>query len=197
MMPITEDLLIKFGAEFVNYKKNEPLFSENLPVCKYFQICRGSVKVINYRDGKEIIHAVLSKGDAVGETFLFCTEAYSVGAIALEDSIVLQLDRSVFHELIKRYPDLLIALYKQSARRLHYACLLHSICFSNPRSRILTIINDLKAGQQGNKEYSFIVPYTRQQIASMTCLRVETVVRTIKLMEKESTLKIMNGKLLY
>jgi CRP-like cAMP-binding protein len=33
-----------------------------------------------------------------------------------------------------------------------------------------------------------IVPFTRQQLADMTGLRVETVIRTIKMMEK-------NGKL--
>ena len=46
-----------------------------------------------------------------------------------------------------------------------------------------------------NSEY--IVPLTRQQMANLTGLRVETVIRTIKLMEKNNLLKIKKGLIYY
>lgn len=59
--------------------------------------------------------------------------------------------------------------------------------FSNdPTTRLKTLMNYFKniyCIENGlNSEY--IVPLTRQQMANLTGLRVETVIRTIKLMEK-------------
>ncbi|WP_228459647.1 helix-turn-helix domain-containing protein [Chryseobacterium bernardetii] len=42
-----------------------------------------------------------------------------------------------------------------------------------------------------------MIPLTRQQMASLTGLCVETAIRTIKHMEKEKILKIENRKILY
>jgi CRP-like cAMP-binding protein len=41
------------------------------------------------------------------------------------------------------------------------------------------------------------VPFTRQQLADMTGLRVETVVRSIKAMEHKGVLEIEDGKILW
>jgi CRP-like cAMP-binding protein len=40
-----------------------------------------------------------------------------------------------------------------------------------------------------------IIPFTRQQLADMTGLRVETVIRTVKKMEKDGKLKIEGHKI--
>lgn len=47
------------------------------------------------------------------------------------------------------------------------------------------------------KKHSFLVPYTRQQIADLIGLRVETVIRTIKKMETENLLLIDHSKIYY
>lgn len=52
-----------------------------------------------------------------------------------------------------------------------------------------------KTFTENHDKYSFIVPLTRQQLASMTGLRVETVIRTIKNIEKQEHLKIVGGKI--
>ena len=41
------------------------------------------------------------------------------------------------------------------------------------------------------------MPFTRQQLADMTGLRVETVVRTVKTMEQQGALEIADGKILW
>ncbi|MBN9337629.1 MAG: winged helix-turn-helix domain-containing protein, partial [Chryseobacterium sp.] len=45
--------------------------------------------------------------------------------------------------------------------------------------------------------FSFQIPLTRQQMASLTGLRVETTIRTLKSMEKDNIVKIRNRKILY
>lgn len=46
-------------------------------------------------------------------------------------------------------------------------------------------------------ENSNMIPFTRRQLANLTGLRWETVIRTVKKMEKENVLKIKNGKIYY
>ena len=44
---------------------------------------------------------------------------------------------------------------------------------------------------------AIIIPYTRQQIADITGLRVETVIRTIKRMKEMEKIKIINHKIYF
>jgi CRP-like cAMP-binding protein len=41
------------------------------------------------------------------------------------------------------------------------------------------------------------MPYTRKEMSIMTGLRIETIIRTIKKMEKETKVSIKNGKVYY
>ena len=41
------------------------------------------------------------------------------------------------------------------------------------------------------------VPFTRQEIANMTGLRVETVIRSVKSLEEQGLLKIIDRKIIY
>lgn len=54
-----------------------------------------------------------------------------------------------------------------------------------------------KSFDHNQEQFSFEVPLTRQQLASMTGLRVETVIRTIKKMEQQNIVKIINRKIYY
>jgi CRP-like cAMP-binding protein len=55
----------------------------------------------------------------------------------------------------------------------------------------------LKSFQKEQAPYSFLVPLTRQQMAGLTGLCVETAIRTIKVMERNKILKIKDRKILY
>jgi CRP-like cAMP-binding protein len=48
-----------------------------------------------------------------------------------------------------------------------------------------------------NQKEKMIIPFTRQQLADMTGLRVETVIRAIKKMEKEGKLSLEGHKIKY
>jgi len=56
---------------------------------------------------------------------------------------------------------------------------------------------NLYKNQLGNDQEDFEVPFTRQQIANMTGLRVETVIRAVKKMQHDKVLKIEGGKIFY
>lgn len=69
------------------------------------------------------------------------------------------------------------------------------ISSQDPRHRILRLLDYLKQSVLKNKTpFSFQVDLTRQQLADLTGLRVETVIRVIKDLEKKGELKIKNRK---
>ncbi|MGK6344415.1 helix-turn-helix domain-containing protein, partial [Chryseobacterium sp. DT-3] len=67
----------------------------------------------------------------------------------------------------------------------------------NPEIRLKGIMSYYKSFNQSNVKYSFEIPFTRQELASFTGLRVETVIRAFKKMELEEVVKIVNRKIYY
>jgi CRP-like cAMP-binding protein len=59
--------------------------------------------------------------------------------------------------------------------------------------RLITLIDYLKKEEPGTERF-YRVPYTRKELAEMTGLRVETVIRNIKALEKLGFLTIKNRK---
>lgn len=68
---------------------------------------------------------------------------------------------------------------------------------TEPVSKIKSLMDYYKEISLCKTPYSYQIPLTRQQIANLTGLRVETVIRTVKKMEKEKILKLEKRQILY
>ena len=66
---------------------------------------------------------------------------------------------------------------------------------NNPEEKILTFLKIWKNECKAPSDMA--VPFTRQQIADRTGLRVETVIRTLKRMCEEGKVRIVERKLYY
>jgi CRP-like cAMP-binding protein len=81
-------------------------------------------------------------------------------------------------------------------QRLQYkSMILTEISAHSPEHRLTTIMNYLKSKMKWAENERALIPYTRQQLADMTGLRVETVIRTIKKMEQTGKLKLEGRKI--
>ncbi|WP_294282980.1 helix-turn-helix domain-containing protein [uncultured Chryseobacterium sp.] len=63
--------------------------------------------------------------------------------------------------------------------------------------RVTKLLDFVKMRFGYTADFSFKVPYTRNQIASFTGLRVETIIRAIRKMELDGKLLIKEGKIYY
>lgn len=196
-MVIDEEILLANGAEAQKYAAGETIFLENTFPKFYFQIRSGLVKLNTYRDdGSEFIHSLPSAGHCFAETFLWQEAPYCVNAAAMADTEVLKLSRSVFLNLMDSSPDLMKNLMSYTAERMFYRYkMLNTLSVNNPSYRIIKVLEFLKNHHDNNESFSYIVPFSRQQLASLTGLRVETVIRTVKKLEQENILMISNGKI--
>ena len=198
-MNIDEKLLYSFGAESVKYKVKELIFKEGDHALYYFQIKEGKVKLNNYNDeGKEFIQNILGKNQSFGDSLLFLDKLYPTNATALIPSEIIRISKSNFLELLRIHPDVSLSMNACLSQRLYYKVLMTQyMSCQNPVLRLNGLMEYLKSYQESTCQHTFPVELTRQQIANLTGLRVETVIRVLKKMEKENLVKLENRRILF
>ncbi len=194
---IRKELLERYGAVEKSYEKSDVIFEVGTNAHYYYQIISGEVKMNNYNEeGKEFIQGFFKPGESFGEPPLFVNRLYPANAIATEDSVILAIKKDAFKQFLLEHPSEAISIIENLAQRLHYkATMSAEIASEDPEHRVLQLIDyainhfDLTKDKNG-----YLVDFTRQQIGDLTGLRVETVIRAIKSLEKKHMLKIINRK---
>jgi len=194
---ITVELLEKYGVIKKSFDKNDIIFEEgNLPL-HYYQIIYGEVKMSNYNDdGREFIQGIFYNGQSFGEPPLFLNQKYPANAIAVENTEIFILLKENFMKLLEDNPKVSIKIIENLAQRLYYKSVMAAeISTHEPEHRVLKLIDHGIAYFNFQKDKNgYLINFTRQQIGDLTGLRVETVIRTIKALEKKGELKIINRK---
>lgn len=198
-MVIKEEILHSVGAITRHYQPSEIIFNEGDIPKYYYQIVSGEAKLNNYTDdGKEVIQTLLEEGQSIGESLLFIDKLYPVNAVAITKCKVLRLPKAMFIDLIKLYPEVSFNMNKTLSQKLYFKLIMaQNLASQNPSAKLKVLMDYLKSFQKEQSPYSFMIPLTRQQMASLTGLCVETAIRTIKVMEREKIVKIKDRKILY
>lgn len=192
MIPIS--LLEEFNATLKNYSKDRIVFDEGDKANFYYQIKEGQLKMSNLsEDGKEFVQGYFEDGNSFGEPPLFCNSKYPAAASTLTDCSIYILPKSEFFRLLELNTKIHLQFTKAICKRMVYkAKIVKEVSIYPPEHRILTLLNHLK--NTNPTDELFEVPLTRQQISDLTGLRVETVIRAIKKLEKSKKLSIKQRK---
>ncbi len=196
MIPVS--VLEQYQARLVRTRANQRLFDEGDTAQEFFQVEAGSVKMFILNDeGQEFTQGIFQTGESFGEPALLGDFPYPASAVVVEEGSVWRLAKPEFIRLLQDHFELHLKLDKVLCNRLQYkSMILTEISAHGPEHRLLTILKYLKARLPAPPVSGMaVIPYTRQQLADMTGLRVETVIRTIKKMEKEGKLKIEDRKI--
>ncbi len=190
------DLLLAWGAAYKKVSAGEIIFNEGQSCFFYYQLVSGKVRWVNVDDeGKECIHTIVEPGESFGEFPLFDDGPYAASAIADEDSMVIRLHKPTFLQLIKENSDIHFAFTKLLSKRLRYKfSIIKSFATHCPENRIAALLDNLKSENKNFCGDCNQLKLTRQQIADMTGLRVETVIRTMRNMHNKGELLIAKGK---
>jgi CRP/FNR family cyclic AMP-dependent transcriptional regulator len=193
------DTLLAWGATYKKVNSEELIFREGAECHFYYQLVSGSVRWVNINDdGKEFIQNMIEPGECFGELPLFDDNNYVASAIANSDSVVLRLHKNTFRQMLKEAPELHFAFSKLMSERLRFKFLLiKELACNDPEQRIVMLFSHFKATRKNICLNCNQVKLTRQQIANMTGLRVETVIRAIKHLQHKGSLVIDKGKVYY
>lgn len=195
---INPNLLLQFNADLIKIEKGNTIFDYGSKAQFYYQVKSGEVKMNNVnRDGKEFIQGIFYAGQSFGEPPLFANVAYPAGAEAITDAELYRLPKDIFFELLKQNPDTHLKISEVLASRLYYKAIMASeISSQEPEHRILRLLDYTKKHIHDLDSTDVLeVDLTRQQIADLTGLRVETVIRSCKSLEKKGEIQIKKRKI--
>jgi len=196
-MLIEEELLLSYGAAVEDLNTSDMIFQEGDTPREFYQIRKGRIKLSHYNeDGKELILAVLHDGFSVCELLLFIDKKYPVNAVAIEPTSIITLKKETFMKLLDENPPISRDINSFLSQRLYFKyIMLQNNTSLHPDTRIKGALEYHKSFSNNRSKFSFEVPFTRRELAAITGLRTETVVRCIKKLEKENYLKIIQRKI--
>jgi CRP-like cAMP-binding protein len=190
------NLLLAWGATYKKISSGDVIISEGNPCNFYFQLITGRVRWVNIdEDGKEFLHCMIEKGECFGDLPLTESDHYSGTAIAEHDCVIIRLHAPIFRQLLEEKPglhlDFTIMLSHHIQKKSKTLC---SLAFDHPEQRILNLLETLVNENRNICKKCRQLTLTRQQIADMTGLRVETVIRAMRHMHERGELTIEKGK---
>ncbi len=171
------------------YPKNSNIVEEGLSGDYMYVIREGRVKVTKLsEDGREKIMGFLEAGAFFGEMSLLDRAPRSASVKALDDVRVLALSRKDLIQVLRKNPEVALAIIEELSRRLREADEQASaLSFQRVKDRAKGLLGRLaQAPVHGGRRSTPTL--THQQIADMIGTSRETVTRVLKDLKQEGWL---------
>jgi CRP-like cAMP-binding protein len=195
---VSEDLLKRYGATLVPAEAGAAIFEQGDRATHFFVVRTGRIRMVSTSEkGREFTQGWFDPGQSFGEPPFFDEVDYPAAALAEVDSTVWKCARESFLKLLREHPEVHLKLTRALSRRLVYkALMLGEIAIEEAEHRLATLFRYLRE-LKPTESAEYRIPFTRQQLADMTGLRVETVIRTVKIMESKRVLRIVGGRIVW
>jgi CRP-like cAMP-binding protein len=183
----------KFAYE-KKIQKGSILFSHGEKGSSLYLILKGRVKIVLIDDsGKELVLAILKKGDFLGEMSIIEDEVRSATAIALEPTVLLTIEKENFLNFLMKNPKAMLGVLKELSKRLRIADeKIGELAFQNVYERVINYLNALaKTKGVKEKEGIFIndLP-TKKEIADFIGSTRETVSRVLNDLQRKGFISL-------
>lgn len=204
-MPIFSDLdeesLTKVANSGVlqSFKKDSVILSEEDAGNALFVIAAGKVKVVRSDSAdKEVILAILNDSDFFGEMALLDGLNRSANVIAMEDSKIFIIQRNDFLDLLRKFPDVSIALLQELSTRLRASSMkIKALSLKDAEGKVATVLlqlaDDLGRIKNGVVEIEKL-PF-QHELANMAGTSRETISRTLHSFAKKGLVELEGSKL--
>lgn len=193
---INDQFIFDTQAEIKKYSKGSLIANEGNKSLYFYYLIEGELSVYNFTpEGKEFLQHKVKEKNFFGEPAVLLEKPFPGNVeVTSEFAEILKIKRDNFLNYLRNNPDWCIEFTKSIAEKsIIKSNSLKNIVFLNPEDRIIKQFNDYKEGA----EQKMVIELTRKELSNMTGLRIETIIRTIKKMEKEGKLEIKNGKVFY
>jgi CRP/FNR family nitrogen fixation transcriptional regulator len=174
----------------MSFARNAEIYGENEPADYLYQLVSGSVrtsKILN--DGRRQIGAFYLPGDTFG---LEVGSEHALAAEAITDAKVIVVKRSAVEALAARDSEVARQLRAMTGRELqrmqHHILLL----IQSAKERVVGFLLEMAARVKCNDEIE--LPMSRQDIADYLGLTIETVSRTLRVLENSAAIALPNSR---
>jgi len=190
--PLVNHFIVK------RFERGDQLWREGDEAHNFTFIASGQVKVVKFRnDGRETILGVFDEGDAVGVIAVYQRMPYPASAIALSDTTTLEIYRDHFFGTLRREPQLLESVVLSMMRRNRdLVRRIHELTTSSAEQRLAMLFQKFadKMGvrrklEDGEMGILVPLPLSRNDIAELINVRVETAIRIMSRWNKEGPVR--------
>ena len=182
------------------FKKGEFIYVKDDESDKIFMLIRGRVKIGVYGEAdKEIIKAVLGKGEVFGELALVSNEKRNEFAQAMEETEVCMIRKKDLHLLFKdrsSIQNFFLRLFGSRILALEHR--FERLVFKDSRSRVIDFLIELADDNGERVGYEIVVRkfLTHQEIANITATSRQTVTTVLNDLRSKDLIKFDRRRLL-
>ncbi|WP_164021037.1 Crp/Fnr family transcriptional regulator [Pyxidicoccus trucidator] len=181
------------------YAKGEVIFHQGDVGRALYVIRKGEVAIrLSSPDGKEVILALLDRGDFFGELALLDGEPRSTDAVAREETDLLSIQREDFHAFLNARPKVALGLLANLSRLVrHVTQLVHDTTFLDARARLVRVLLELarNQGQQGSEGVVIPQKLTQTELANLCGLTRESTNKWLRFYVREGLLSYEGGRI--
>lgn len=161
--------------------KGDYLFHECAPVHGFFIVYSGAVKVHRFSfAGKEQVLHVYRPHESFGEEGLISEFGYSADASAVEDSMVLMVQKAEFLALLRHQPELALCTLRSMSQHLsNLVELLDDLTLKDVKTRLANWLLQHCPDPHSYEPYRIQLPMTKRVLAAELGTVSETFSRTV------------------
>ena len=180
---------IRQRAGVRHFARGATIFLEGDPSSHFYMVLTGEVKVYKVLEsGRELILDFFRKGESFGEVALVDGGDFPACAMAAEDSSIMTLERKEYLLLLERFPEVARSIIRDLTMRLHALRRRVEVLGEiGVQSRIANLLQVYARGLGRQTERGLLIPVhlSRNEVASLVCARIETVIRIMSRWQKE------------
>jgi CRP/FNR family cyclic AMP-dependent transcriptional regulator len=180
-------------------KRGETIFFEGDPFQALYVVRTGKVRLTKSTpEGKEIILYIRQDGEPIGAAMLFLNQPYPATAQALEDSEVWMIPGDELEDLVRKNPELAIAIIRLLGERLlqtqaHMRDLALQDKWGALISTLLRLVDEY--GRETPDGIVLDIKLSHQELAKMIGSTREGVNRMMSQLKKEGILDVSRGEI--
>lgn len=166
------------------------------PQAQLFVVHEGSVKVTRTtEDGRETTLQVLGRGDVAGETWFLTGERPEHDVVATQPSRMCVFDHAVLADLLRRYPDIGVAMLRTLAARLNSTeRMLAARTLADVGARVAAYLLDLPAQWQPDGHATVRLPMAKKDVATYLGTTPETLSRRLAGLERDGLIEVRGAE---
>lgn len=187
--------------EFRTFKRDQVIYRPDEPSQFIYMVAEGRVKIVHYLDdGKEVVKAILTKGEIFGELALAGEEKRTDFAQAMDgDTTICPMSIDDLKALMWEDKELSFRLLKLVGLRLiRMERKLELLVFKDARTRIVEFLRDAASWKGKKVGFETMIPtkLTHKDIAALTGTSRQTVTTILNELKEKNLIYFDRKKIL-
>ncbi|MCB9477850.1 MAG: Crp/Fnr family transcriptional regulator [Deltaproteobacteria bacterium] len=178
------------------YRRKEFLFAEGDAPDAVYVIKKGTVRLVKQDpSGRDRVVGIYGPGDVMGISEIMDMGAYMTSAVARSKVVATRFPGSVLSEMAKRHTRVALAMNRElAAHVLELQRNVEYLSVGRAQERIANLLVRLASRWHDGTPGKIDLSLTRQEIADMAGVTVETCIRTMSKFKKNGLVTMMPRK---